>query len=322
MALNIYTPFTADRSVLAGGQALGAGLGGGLASLGEGIGQMMEKKKQRNARAKASEALFKATPELQQAVGLDADDFSALSADDKTETIASAVAGLKLRSELAAATRSKRLDEMRLAEALAQQQQPASILQALQEQQAEGMEPGEAMAGRGPLDDAGFDASMARRAPGANPMALAILEGSARSGAGIPPQVLDDLIRQGASEGVDWESIQPREGRTAAGESYLYGKGGQFQFSPGTERFTPPKQAGVIVSQDPLTGEPRVTWSGSPEDFSKQFPGAKMPAVEKGAGPDLAPLPMPKTKAELKANQRYQTPRGVATWDGTKFVME
>lgn len=35
-----------------------------------------------------------------------------------------------------------------------------------------------------------------------------------------------------------------------------------------------------------------------------------------------APVPLPKTKAELKAGQVYQTPRGAATWDGQKFVSQ
>lgn len=33
-----------------------------------------------------------------------------------------------------------------------------------------------------------------------------------------------------------------------------------------------------------------------------------------------APLPMPATKSELKQGQKYNTARGVATWDGEKFV--
>jgi hypothetical protein len=69
-----------------------------------------------------------------------------------------------------------------------------------------------------------------------------------------------------------------------------------------------------------LTGEERITWSGSPDDFKKQFPSAKLPGP--GAAATAGPLPMPKTKEELKKDQTYQTPRGVARWDGTKFVLE
>lgn len=38
--------------------------------------------------------------------------------------------------------------------------------------------------------------------------------------------------------------------------------------------------------------------------------------------PKSTPLPMPKTKAELKKDSVYQTPRGLATWNGEKFVIQ
>jgi hypothetical protein len=39
-----------------------------------------------------------------------------------------------------------------------------------------------------------------------------------------------------------------------------------------------------------------------------------------GGGQGGAPEPMPASKAELRKGTRYTTPRGVATWDGEKFV--
>lgn len=43
-------------------------------------------------------------------------------------------------------------------------------------------------------------------------------------------------------------------------------------------------------------------------------------SARQSATPAVSPLPFPKSKSELVKGQTYATPRGVATWDGDKFV--
>jgi hypothetical protein len=44
--------------------------------------------------------------------------------------------------------------------------------------------------------------------------------------------------------------------------------------------------------------------------------------VVKETGTKATPIPMPTSKAELKKDKYYNTPRGVAKWDGSKFTTE
>jgi hypothetical protein len=46
----------------------------------------------------------------------------------------------------------------------------------------------------------------------------------------------------------------------------------------------------------------------------------KATAAPKPEAPKDEALPMPKAKAELVKGKKYQTARGVATWDGSNFV--
>lgn len=43
-------------------------------------------------------------------------------------------------------------------------------------------------------------------------------------------------------------------------------------------------------------------------------------AMGASAGPTAEPMALPKKKEELQKGQRYQTAKGVATWDGTQFI--
>ena len=78
----------------------------------------------------------------------------------------------------------------------------------------------------------------------------------------------------------------------------------------------------VSIKTDPLTGDDVITWSGSAAEFKKAFPNAKMPGAEEPQPNPKVPIPMPKTKAELKKGTLYATPRGLATWNGEKFIIQ
>jgi hypothetical protein len=74
----------------------------------------------------------------------------------------------------------------------------------------------------------------------------------------------------------------------------------------------------VKAVYDPLTEEMR--YEGDPEEveaFVRSRKGGTAPAAAGAKG-----LPLPKSKAELKRGQRYETARGIAVWDGEKFVQE
>src|SRR5690349_1503788 len=97
----VYTPFRADQNELAGGFALAHGIGGGLQSLGDSIGKMLEEKKQRGQLATATRKLLSvAYPDRK-------DEFATLGLEDLQGTLK----GEALKSALADRARSMRLDE-------------------------------------------------------------------------------------------------------------------------------------------------------------------------------------------------------------------
>lgn len=97
----MWTPDTTTQSRLMGGQALAAGISGGTKSLADSIGAAMEQRKQENVRAKASETLFKSTPELQDALGMDEEQFKGLSSAEKNELVKSGIGKISLMESLA-----------------------------------------------------------------------------------------------------------------------------------------------------------------------------------------------------------------------------
>jgi len=96
-----WTPDTTTQSRWMGGQALAAGISGGTKSLADSIGAAMEQRKQENVRAKASETLFKSTPELQDALGMDEEQFKGLSSAEKNELVKSGIGKISLMESLA-----------------------------------------------------------------------------------------------------------------------------------------------------------------------------------------------------------------------------
>lgn len=110
----MWTPDTTTQSRLMGGQALAAGISGGTKSLADSIGAAMEQRKQENVRAKASETLFKSTPELQDALGMDEEQFKGLSSAEKNELVKSGIGKISLMESLAKQKRDQEEQMMRM----------------------------------------------------------------------------------------------------------------------------------------------------------------------------------------------------------------
>jgi hypothetical protein len=66
-----------------------------------------------------------------------------------------------------------------------------------------------------------------------------------------------------------------------------------------------------------LTPDQYEKHKGSLEKMGFKLQGASGATGGAGAG---KPMPLPKVKTELKKGQLYETSRGLAVWDGAKFV--
>jgi hypothetical protein len=115
----------------------------------------------------------------------------------------------------------------------------------------------------------------------------------------------------------------------------------QAAFSTVTETFDPvaeqdeipgtPERRGFFGGTIPaVPGTPAVAPRGR-LSITKRVPVVQPPAVQApvkaqatpapiAAPPPAAPIPVPKQKADMIKGQVYQTRRGLATWDGEKFV--
>jgi hypothetical protein len=310
MALNVYTPFTADRSILAGGQALGAGIGGGLASVGDALAKALERKQREG---KISEQLGKL---LETAYPERADEFKTWSLPQKQ--------GFLEGEALKSAQRKEGIEMERLlgdiqdqiearADRARNRALPGAMRQLLEAPLA---------IGTGPLSNEAFDARVSS-ASGISPGALALLRAAEQSGAPIPPSVLDDLIRGGREEEAPF--FQPSQASRALPLIGPDGAAipGMFQVPVGPrasqiitdptqpQRPGQPLQPRVTVGQNPLTGEPQVTWSGSPEDFEQAFPHLAKPG---GAKPSAA-----KPAAQFKKGDRVKQDNVLYEFDGKEW---
>lgn len=304
--INIWTPFTADKSILAGGASFAEGTGRGLEHLGEGIGKAIEAKKQRGQLAKSlRQTLSVAYPERK-------DEFATMGLPELQGTLE----GEAVKSANAKAALHESLQQEQLAEVMDRRRSRAALPDLYRSLAGAGQAPEEVPS---PLGNAEFD----RRTRPLDSRTL--FESLGRSGA--PVDVRDAADLAGA--------LERGRGDAALGEPKFYEDPvsgerfsvfGKSMASSGTnpakvrDKTAIPK---VVVSEDPITGEPRVSWTGSPDDFARQFPGARMPDVGGSSkSASSGPLPMPTDKTKLKKGQSYQTPRGVATWDGTHFTMQ
>ncbi len=242
--INIWTPFTADRHVAAGGAALGAGIGGGIEKLGEGISKAIDAKKRRNAAAKAASALFKNSPDLQKHLGISPEDFEAMSADDKLNTTEGGIAGLKLHEELAKARDLHEAHKAQLGEFLAKQNERQAMTDIAGQLSQQGQAPGDLPFDISPEE---FDR---RTAPPDLMSAIAKLP----RGREISPSATADLA-------TALEKIKPR---ASLGPEMFKG----FGFVPNGGQLNPNGTASVTFGPpDPVYGknaEPILTKDGQP----------------------------------------------------------
>lgn len=96
-----------------GSSALAHGIVGGTKSLADSLTSMMDRRKQENDRAKASEALFKSTPELQKALNVDPETFKGMSAAEKNELVRAGLGKLSLMESLQGQAREREAANLR-----------------------------------------------------------------------------------------------------------------------------------------------------------------------------------------------------------------
>lgn len=293
----MWTPDTTTQSRLIGGQALAAGISGGTKSLADSIGAAMEQRKQENVRAKASETLFKSTPELQDALGIDEEQFKGLSSAEKNELVKSGIGKISLMESLARQAQQR--------EAFNMQQIDYSRRQA---------------------DELGFNRAVGEQMAGGKPPDISAVLGAAAQNNQLGSPQLDNLMnslsRAQPKAEFDPTRAFPIQGREGYG--VVQTSAGQYQVLP-PDKADEEKEPMITLAQ----GEPdllgrypnsvRVTPSqykkhkAALDEVFKRVPDKTAPAAGN-------PLPMPKTKNELTKGQTYQTARGVALWDGTKFI--
>jgi len=188
--LNIYTNFNADKSILAGGAALSAGIGHGIESLGESIGKALEKRKQRGQLATSlRKTLSVAYPEKK-------DQFATMGLEDLQGTLE----GEAVRSAQAKEERARRLDDALMEQRALQAQSIREALANAQQEPAFLSRMGELMQPRMEGPGAGEEGP-ANQVPGLSPAAAL---GAASRDTGYRPDLrgaIDDLIRNGGAAG-------------------------------------------------------------------------------------------------------------------------
>ncbi len=303
MAIQMWTPDRTADLAMEGGSALARGISGGTKSLADSLTSAMEQRKQENVRAKASESLFNSTPELQQALNVDPETFKGMSSAEKNELVRAGLGKLTLMETLRAQAQQREMQNMREVEYSKQR-----------------------------AGEAGFNSAVAGMQ---NPGLMDVFKAGAQNNQLTTPN-FDNLLRS-LEAGQPAESFVP--GTTTPVPNAA---------RPGTVLIqTGPKQ---WQTQEPMkpdeTDQPKVRmgfgevdmWGGypnqvtlTPDQYDKhkgalEKMGFKMQQEASGAWGGSAaagkPLPLPKVKTELKAGQLYETSRGVAKWDGTKFIAQ
>jgi hypothetical protein len=131
----------------------------------------------------------------------------------------------------------------------------------------------------------------------------------------MTPELMQTLVRYG-EEGRPGANPMPLPFEAGGMKGVFSPKTGQFQ----AERPEPTSKddvVSVVLERDPDYPDRAIrTWRGTPDQFEKRF-GRKLDGP--GATGGGEPVPMPKSKDQLKAGQVYQTARGPARWNGNAF---
>ncbi len=288
--INVWTPFDADKSILAGGAALGQGIGRGLESLGQSIGKALEEKKRKGQLATSiRKTLSVAYPDRK-------DEFATMGLPD----LQGALEGEAMKRAEMRAKLTEDVQRAQLGEFLAKQNERQSMTDIAGQLSQQGQAPENVPA---PFNNAEFS----RRTAAPDLMSAIAKLGPGR---GIEPRAAADLadsIARMRAAGAPDEEVNFVEDPETGERFATFGKSmASSGVNPTKARPKPtaPIQPRVVVSRDPMTQLPIISWSGSPDDFKKQFPNAKLPveaeAVAATATTADAPA-QPKSKAEYDA---------------------
>jgi hypothetical protein len=349
--LQIWTRDMTPELVSESGRALGSGIasfghsvGNGLAQLAERHQKQLDEDKQFNQQGKAAESFFKASPELQQSLGMSPEAFGNLAARDKV----GAVAGALGAQHFAEGYRKGKSEDFALSN-----EKLAPKFMGRFGQLAEGQYDAPPAGQEGPPNQ-----TVAPIAPFA-----AFGQASRETGYVPPPAVLAHGLNLFADKAkANGQDFLPQEYNISGRQGIV---------SPKTGMLIPDQKPGQLSYENRLDlldrrglhEEKRALIGAQSRSFDpaeKATYGAQISAIEQrlakpptkedlanydlyikqlqeerklaeannariNPAPGAAPaagsaLAMPKTRAELQAGQQYQTGRGVATWDGTKFV--
>ncbi len=185
--MQIYTSDRVGDYIMQGASQFGASVGGGLANMADAFAKAQEKKKQLAAQGKAADALVKSSPELLNSLGMTPEDWALQSPTDKHAAIQGAM-GAQAFAEGARAgeERTKRMLEME---------------RRLEAQEAEAANRGRAGSffgemGRLMKPQAPEPGAEGPTMPGLDAFS-AIGEASKSSGFQMPPQTVDDFLKEG-----------------------------------------------------------------------------------------------------------------------------
>lgn len=163
----------ADAAPIAAGIAsAGESLGRGLAGIAERMEKRKEEEKQRRQRGKAASSFYRASPELQQALGQTPDAFDSLSDDDKQAAVAGGINALSLMREQTRAAQQKAQYDREMNSGAALQQMAGATAQGNLEQLYENPE---LYQGAPAFDQALFRNPAAVNAPNFNEFSRAVM---------------------------------------------------------------------------------------------------------------------------------------------------
>ena len=322
--MQIYTGDRVGDYIMQGASQFGASVGGGLANMADAFAKAQEKHKATAQKGKVAASFFKASPDALKGTGHTPESFATLSPADQHSVMEGAM-GAQAFAEGARAGEER---TMRMLEIEKRMEREAEEAENARKAPDFYRRFGEAMKPRVTDQPAPGTEGPFNMAPGLGAFE-AVGEASEGSGHIPDPRTLRELREM--NEGAGGRDLTPFEQDISDTDSKLVGRGGSTFVVPkspqeGTQRTEPDGTVSTwngrtwtVTTRPPRTrritdeyGETKIIEELTPEEAKAAREAGKKPAA-------AAPLPFPKSKAELKKGQTYQTSRGVATWDGEMF---
>lgn len=348
MPIQIWTHDRSPELRLAGADRLAAGISGGVAGLARGFEKRQEERKRLAQAGKAADAFYKALPA--DALPIPAEDWALLSPVDKASAMQGIIGAQHYERGVA--------DTKRLLAAVAMEREQQANLALQPEFFAEAARLAAPQPTEGPATETGELPAPLHGLRGLQLRATA----AARSGYRLPDSAIDDVLRTADEEadltvrppttselpggmisygfpGTKVRGVYPDTSKALEME-YLTGPSGQqipVLRAPGskTAQF-PPQQKGEIT-KDSIHRRLTATYQSQLQHGTTRAAAAetlkKLEALERGEelpaeGTGAAPMELPRTAAgkiepgKLTKGARYNSPQGVVTWNGEKFVKE